>query len=659
MRKLEVLLAFLVQGRGVDGDLLLGGLRRLFLLGGRHIVAPLCALKLVDRGFAGLALVRPALGGDDEQHARGRQQEACHNNHRQQHALNDLGHPAHAGIGDGGNRSGAEGGIGRGLGRRGGRSGSGSGNGEGDLDFVAFKRQLALQRVLGRHGKAELARHGQRRVARKRPRFAGGNAGKGIDLRIAVGDHHIFGLHLAVVDDVHGEADQARLFKDLGAVRRGGHGKVKRILGRNGGHGQRLGHHRHLRPALVGGGHGKLVLRRDGNGDLFFQRKALAGLELLVGKDVAQRGIAHAQVAVIDAAGVFQLQGEGDGTVFHHALDVAAQLGRQGGFAVGDGLVFDGIGLRLAFGFGLVGDGGAAGEVLFAHGDGIADLGGLSGLQLGDGLLLFVNVLVFLDGDIREGHGAAVGNVIAHHHLLVLTGDGGADGAFDLDIRLCRLQGDLLADRLALVNGFAAVLVEGIFDIINHGPVFQRAFADVVGPRPGRALARLEHDRAVGSEVGDDLRGGVVEHDRVLHIGIAGVGDGDGDIDRTGTCQLVGVELHAAYDGVRLRRGGNPKKQHKRCNCQAQKKSLAFHHVISGGILRPSSLRQADGLLIRTRPWSFFPSGGPTIPYALEILWFFDDILLQKRPAVKRRGHFRACAPIKRGARPFSCRLRG
>ena len=333
--------------------------------------------------------------------------------------------------------------------------------------------------------------------------------------------HHVGGIHLTGVGDLQRKAHQARLLEHLGAVGGRGHREGQRILRRHGRHRKRLGHHRHLGAALVRGGHGELVFRRGGNGDFLFQRQAFAGLELLVGKHVAQGRVGHAQVAVIHAAGILQLQRKGDGAVFHHTLDVAGQLGRQRGFAIGDGLVFNGIGLGFAFGFGLVGDSGPAGQVLFAHGDGIAHLGGLARLQQRNGLLFLVDIGVFLDGHVREVDGAAVGDVIAHHHLLILTGHGGADGAFDLDIGFSRLQRNGRSNGLALVHGLAAVLIEGIFDKVNHSPVFQGAVVDVVGTGPGGAFARLEQHRAVGAEIGHDLRRGIVKHDRVLHIGIA------------------------------------------------------------------------------------------------------------------------------------------
>ena len=137
----------------------------LFFLSGSDIVAALGALQLINRGFAGFALVGPAFGGDEQQHTRSYQQQPRKNQHRQQNALDGFGHCPHAGVRDRRHRSRAEGGIRRGFGRGRGSCGRGSGHRESDLNFIAFKGQGAFQRVLGSHGKAELARHGQRRIA--------------------------------------------------------------------------------------------------------------------------------------------------------------------------------------------------------------------------------------------------------------------------------------------------------------------------------------------------------------------------------------------------------------------------------------------------------------------------------------------------------------
>ena len=322
-----------------------------------------------------------------------------------------------------------------------------------------------------------------------------------------------------------------------------------------------------------------MIFRCGGYGDFLFQRQAFTGFELLVGKHVAQRGVRHAQVAVIHIACIFEFQRQGNGAIFHHALDIAGQIGGQRSFPIRNGLVFHGIGLCFRFSFGLVGNGGAAGQVLLAHGDGIAHLGSLARLQQRNGLLFLVDILIFFNGHIREADGTAVGDVIAYHHLLALSGHGGADGALDVHIGFGRLQRDGRANGLALVHSLAAVLIEGVFDKVNHGAVFQRAVVDVIGTGPCGAFPRLEQHRAIGAEIGHDLRRGVVEHDRVLHIGVARIGDGDGHVNCAGRRQLVGVQLHAAHDGVYLGCDGSARQQHQRRRHQAQDQSLAFCHA--------------------------------------------------------------------------------
>ena len=165
MRQFQILLIVLIQRVGFNGHIFLFSLFGLFFLSGSDIVAALGALQLINRGFAGFALVGPAFGGDEQQHTRSYQQQPRKNQHRQQNALDGFGHCSHAGVRDRRHRSRAEGGIRRGFGRGCGSCGRGSGHRESDLDLIAFKGQGAFQRVLGSHGKAELARHGQRRIA--------------------------------------------------------------------------------------------------------------------------------------------------------------------------------------------------------------------------------------------------------------------------------------------------------------------------------------------------------------------------------------------------------------------------------------------------------------------------------------------------------------
>ena len=560
----------------------------LAITGGLGIIAALGQIHMIVSVAGGAAALGAHHGADGKQQEADAKQPGEHQRGGAQIAAGLAGHRLkHL---DGRNRDGDQG-RNRHLRHGGGRS---SRRGVGDGDFVGIKGLGVIQRVLDAGGKAELARLGDGEVALDGDGLRRSQLAHGGDAGSAVIQGHALGRLGGIVGQLQGEAHIGRHLRHGGGAGGGVQGQVHHLAGIINADLDLVGGDHVGSARIVRQGDGILEGRAFRQGELLFAHQRFAGAQGEIGEDLAVLGVRHADIGIGNVAVVLDGQGEGNGVAVLDGGLVGRQdfIQHQAGIGLGDGdggqLLGQGLVPRL------VGHLAAAGQIVLAHGGGELDGLALARRQRGDGLRIGGNGGVLLHADVLDFHIAGIVQLILHGGGLAVAHHLGIDGTVDRQARGRAGKGQRGAGAEGLDHHVAAGVHIVIAEHIGQLALIQLLLGDIVGMLRGHIIALFDQRLAAVAKGRHQRAAGIIEHDRLGHIGFARVNHAHRHRNGAGCGEAGRLNRQGKIDIV-VRHGRQRKQQ-----CQQQKQRCKHCADSSFGFMGKKHARPP--FLIRGHP---------------------------------------------------------
>ena len=238
------------------------------------------------------------------------------------------------------------------------------------------------------------------------------------------------------------------------------------------------------------------------------------------------------------------------------------------------------MGLCFAAAFSLIGDRGAAGQILLLHGGFVGKFYLSARIQFRDGLGFAVDILMFGNSNIFQCDRAGIGDGIFDLHFLPLMSGGRRDGTIHINSDFRFLTGNRSTNGLTARGGLTIFLVHGVLGKVLNKSLLQFAGIDAVGTGPGLGFSGLQDGRTTIAEIRNDICLRAEKNDRILQILISRIGNGDGHVHFSGTRQVLRRQFDGAGNRISFATGdGN--QRHQRKDPHTQYQHSAFHHALS------------------------------------------------------------------------------